>query len=77
MKDPAFVEVSHKGETADTIDQFMIPVGPMKKPALLRLVLQQRGSKRVIVFADTKTRAEDMHRPAEACRLPRGLHPFR
>ena len=58
LKDPAFVEVSHKGETADTIDQFMIPVGPMKKPALLRLVLQQRGSKRVIVFADTKTRAE-------------------
>ena len=58
LKDPAFVEVSHKGETADTIDQFMIPVGPMKKPALLRLVLQQRGSKRVIVFTDTKTRAE-------------------
>ena len=45
LKDPAFVEVSHKGETADTIDQFMIPVGPMKKPELLRLVLQQRGSK--------------------------------
>ena len=58
LKDPAFVEVSHKGETADTIDQFMIPVGPMKKPELLRLVLQQRGSKRVIVFTDTKTRAE-------------------
>ena len=53
LKDPAFVEVSHKGETADTIDQFMIPVGPMKKPELLRLVLQQRGSKRVIVFTDT------------------------
>ena len=58
LRDPAFVEVSHKGETADTIDQFIIPVGPMKKPELLRLVLQQRGDKRVIVFTDTKTRAE-------------------
>ena len=58
LKDPAFVEVSHKGETADTVDQFIIPVGPMKKPELLRLVLQERGSKRVIVFTDTKTRTE-------------------
>lgn len=58
LEDPAFVEVSHKGETADTVDQFIIPVGPMKKPELLRLVLQERGSKRVIVFTDTKTRTE-------------------
>ena len=50
--------LSHKGETADTVDQFIIPVGPMKKPELLRLVLQERGSKRVIVFTDTKTRTE-------------------
>ena len=58
LKDPAFVEVSHKGETADTVDQFIIPVGPMKKAELLRIVLKERGSKRVIVFTDTKTRAE-------------------
>ena len=58
LKDPAFVEISHKGETADTVNQFIIPVGQMKKPALLRTVLEERGSKRIIVFTDTKTRAE-------------------
>lgn len=58
LKDPAFVEVSHKGETADTVDQFIIPIGQMKKPELLRAVLEERGSKRVIVFTGTKTRSE-------------------
>ena len=77
MKDPAFVEVSHKGETADTIDQFMIPVGPMKKPELLRLVLQQRGSKRVIVFTDTKTRAEICTGQLKRAGFAARLHPFR
>ena len=58
LKDPAFVEVSHKGETADTVDQFIIPIGQMKKPELLRAVLEERGSKRVIIFTGTKTRSE-------------------
>ena len=58
LRDPAFVEVAHKGETSDTIEQFIVPVGSMQKASLLRLLLAERGSKRVIVFTDTKTRAE-------------------
>ncbi len=58
LKDPVFVEVAHKGETADTVDQFIIPIGQMKKPELLRAVLEERGAERVIVFTDTKTRSE-------------------
>ena len=58
LRDPTFVEVAHKGETSDTIEQFIVPVGSMQKASLLRLLLAERGSKRVIVFTDTKTRAE-------------------
>ena len=49
LRDPAFVEVAHKGETSDTIEQFIVPVGSMQKASLLRLLLAERGSKRVIV----------------------------
>lgn len=58
LRDPAFVEIAHKGETAETIDQFIVPIGQMQKPALLLALLEERGSKRVIVFTGTKTRAE-------------------
>ena len=58
LKDPAFVEIAHKGETADTVDQFVMPVAQMKKPELLRTVLKEKGNKRVIVFARTKNRSE-------------------
>ena len=58
LNDPAFVEISHRGETADTVDQFVVPVVQTKKPAVLRAVLEEKGSKRVIVFTRTKQRAE-------------------
>ena len=58
LKDPAFVEIAHKGETADTVDQFIMPVAQMKKPELLRTVLKEKGDKRVIVFTRTKSRSE-------------------
>ena len=58
LKDPAFVEIAHKGETADTVDQFVMPITQAKKPALLRAVLENKGSERIIVFARTKNRSE-------------------
>ena len=59
LKDPAIVEIAHKGETAKTVEQFMMPIKQDDKPALLRAVLEEKGHDRVIVFARTRGRAED------------------
>lgn len=59
LKNPAVVEIAHKGETAKTVDQYMMPIKQDKKPELLRAVLEEKGHERVIVFARTRNRAED------------------
>ena len=58
LRDPALVEIAHKGDTADTVDQYIVRVPQTLKPDLLRAVLKERGSKRVIVFARTRSRAD-------------------
>lgn len=58
LRDPAIVEIAHKGETADTVEQYIVRVPHALKPDLLRAVLQERGSKRVMVFARTRSRAD-------------------
>lgn len=42
--EPAVIEIAHKGETADTVREFVLPVGAMQKQALLAALLKQRGS---------------------------------
>ena len=73
LKDPVFVEIAHRGETADTVDQYIIRTEHLHKPELLRAVLEEKGSFRVIVFARTRGRADTCCRrlkragyPAEA-----------
>ena len=58
LNDPAFVEIAHRGETADTIDQFIMPITQTGKPALLRALLEEKGARRVIIFTRTKSRAD-------------------
>ncbi len=58
LDNPATVEIAHKGETADTIDQYIIHVQQPVKPALLKGLLAERGHKRVIVFTRTRSRAD-------------------
>ena len=58
LRDPAVVEIAHKGETADTVEQYIVRVPHALKPDLLRAVLQERGSQRVMVFARTRSRAD-------------------
>ena len=58
LNDPAFVEIAHRGETADTIDQFIMPITQTGKPALLRALLEEKGAHRVIIFTRTKSRAD-------------------
>ena len=59
LNDPAIVEIARNGETAKTVEQFMMPIKNFDKPELLRAVLEEKGSERVIVFARTKFRTEE------------------
>lgn len=59
LHDPAVVEVARNGETAKTVDQYLIPIKNFKKPELLRAVLEEKGHERVVVFARTKNRTEE------------------
>ncbi|WP_165051299.1 MULTISPECIES: DEAD/DEAH box helicase [unclassified Adlercreutzia] len=58
LRDPALVQIAVKGETADTVDQYVAEVPHTLKPALLTALLRERGHKRVIVFARTRHRAD-------------------
>lgn len=58
LKNPAMVEIAHKGETADTVQQFIVHTQQTLKPALLKAVLAEKGHKRVIVFTRTRSRAD-------------------
>jgi ATP-dependent RNA helicase RhlE len=59
LKDPAIVEIARNGETAATVEQFIMPIANRKKQELLEAVLEAKGHERVIVFARTKNRTED------------------
>lgn len=59
LDDPVSIEVSHHGETAATVDQYVLPVENRKKQSLLQAMLNEKGAERVIVFARTKRRADE------------------
>lgn len=59
LHNPVVVEVTRNGETAKTVDQYLIPIKNFKKPELLLAVLEEKGHERVIVFTRTKNRAEE------------------
>ena len=58
LNNPAKVEIAHKGETADTVEQYIMHVQPSVKAALLKGLLAEKGHKRVIVFTRTRSRAD-------------------
>lgn len=58
LRDPEFIEIAHKGTTADTITQYLMPVERAQKGDLLCAMLEQKGCKRVLVFTATKARAD-------------------
>ncbi len=58
LRDPAIVEIAHKGETADTVEQCIVRVPQTLKNDLLRATIASWGSERVIVFARTRSRAD-------------------
>lgn len=62
VKSPARIEVAPVTSTADTVEQYALPVSLEAKNALLAQVLKKAGSERVIVFTRTKHRADACRR---------------
>ena len=65
LTDPAYVEISRVGETADTVEEHLCPVTQGQKTELLRAIIQTGGAagvapERVLVFCRTKHRVDDV-----------------
>ena len=65
LHEPAVVEISRVGETADTVEEHLCPVTQAQKPELLRALLDTGGAsgerpERVLVFCLTKHRVDDV-----------------
>ena len=58
VHDPARVEIAPPASTADTVDQYVVPVSSEVKNGMLVQVLKREGAQRVIVFTRTKHRAD-------------------
>ena len=58
VRDPARVEIAPVTSTAETVDQFVVPVSTDEKNTVLTEVLKKEGPERVIVFVRTKRRAD-------------------
>ena len=58
VHDPARVEIAPVTSTADTVDQYVVPVSMDEKNGVLTEVLKKEGPERVIVFVRTKRRAD-------------------
>lgn len=62
LKDPITIQIAQRGETARIVDQYIVPITQKDKPELLKCILDEKGSDKVIVFARTKSRVEDVAR---------------
>lgn len=58
VHDPARVEIAPVTSTAETVEQYVLPVSLEAKNTLLARVLKREGASRVIVFCRTKHRAD-------------------
>lgn len=62
MRRPARVEAACRGDVADTIEQYLIETPKLARPELLRALLEEKGSKRVIIFTRTRRGADTVCR---------------
>lgn len=58
LHNPVRIEIITHGDTAKTVDQYILPVQHSQKQELLHALLMEKGFEKVIVFARTKHRAE-------------------
>ena len=62
VRDPVYAEVAHRGEVADTIEQYIIRTPKTARPEYLAALLKEKGWQRVIVFARTRRGADGICR---------------
>lgn len=60
LRDARLIQIAKRGETAANVKHYLMPIKQKDKPALLLAVLGEIPFQRVIVFARTKARAEDV-----------------
>ena len=58
LNEPEYVEIAHKNLTADTVEQYIMPVSQTQKADLLQALLEEKGGTRILVFTRTKRRAD-------------------
>lgn len=54
QKNPQRIEISHCGDTADTVEEYVMPVMTAQKQSLLVALLEKKKPSRAIVFTHTK-----------------------
>ena len=68
LKDPAYVEISQVGQTAETVEEHLCPITQGQKTQLLHELIRSGGAQapaspeRVLVFCRTKQRVDDVSR---------------
>lgn len=70
LNDPAIVEISQRGETADKVDQYIISTNRREKPELLNSFIKKNEGDRVIVFTKTKGGADNCCRRLRRIGIP-------
>lgn len=73
VKDPARVEIAPVTSTADTVDQYVLPVSTDCKNGALTQLLKKEGAERAIVFVRTKRRADTCARRLERAGITCGV----
>lgn len=58
QKNPQRIEISHCGDTADTVEEYVMPVITAQKQSLLVALLEEKKPSRAIVFTHTKQEAD-------------------
>ncbi len=58
QKNPQRIEISHCGDTADTVEEYVMPVITVQKQSLLVALLEEKKPSRAIVFTHTKQEAD-------------------
>lgn len=62
LHDPVRIEIALKGETAENVQEYVMPVVALQKQDLLVALLQQHPTSRTIVFTATKQEADSCAR---------------
>lgn len=60
LHDPVQVEISRSGQTADTVEQRLVPVVQGQKVGLLSYLIEQHRPGRVLIFCRTKQRVDSV-----------------